>query len=161
MKLAIVMVAALVVLGGAGGAGWWFFLREPPAEEAGSETGAAAEAGKGKKKDILRQATFDLEPFILPILREGQVTEHLTLILRLEFHEPQTRPYFKEFAPQLRDAFFSELHGLYAFRHVQARGEGLPVVRERLAAAGDRVFGPGMVKTVLVKAASRRVPDEG
>ena len=159
MKLVIIIVAALVILGGAGGAGWWFLLREPPSEEAMAEAEAAEE--EGKKTDINKQATFDLDPFILPILRGGQVTEHLTLMLRLEFNEPQTRPYFKEHTAQLRDEFFSELHGLFAFRHVQQQGEGMPLVRQRLVAAGDRVFGAGMVKAVLVQASSRRIPEEG
>ena len=157
MKLVIIILAVLIILGGAGGAGWWFLLREPPSEEALAE--AAEDAAK--KKDINKQATFDLDPFVLPILREGQVTEHLTLMLRLEFNEPQTRPYFKDFKAELRDAFFSELHGLFAFRHIQAEGEAMPIVRQRLVAAGDRVFGAGMVKAVLVQASSRRVTDKG
>ena len=155
MKLVIIIVAAVVLLGGAGGAGWWFFLREPPAAE------AEAAAEEGKKKDMNKQAAFDLQPFVLPLLREGQVTEHLTLVLRLEFSEPQTRPYFKSFTTQLRDAFFTELHGVFAFRHVQEGGDSMPLVRQRLVAAGNRVFGPDMVKAVLVQAKSRRVPGEG
>ena len=84
MKLAIIIVLALVLLGGGGGAGWWFFLREPPPEEA-----AMAQAEPAKPLAANHQQVFNLDPFVLPILRNGQVTQHLTVVLRIELNEPE------------------------------------------------------------------------
>lgn len=151
MKLAIIIVLALVLLGGGGGAGWWFFLREPPPEEA-----AMAQAEPAKPLAANHQQVFNLDPFVLPILRNGQVTQHLTVVLRIELNEPEDKDAFKKTVPRLRDALLSELHGIFAFRHIQQAGETLPIVRDRLVAAGNAALGEGRVKDIFLEAASRR-----
>lgn len=157
MRLVIIIAVAVVLLGG-GGAAWWFLLREPAAEEPPSAPTAGENSGK---KSLETQSVFELEPFVLPILREGQVTQHLTLVLRLELAGPMERLEFKKYSTALRDALFTELHGIFAFRHVQDGAEATPLVRERLVAAGNQVLGPGKIKAVLVEGVSRRVPGEG
>ena len=153
MKLVIIIVLALAVLGGGGGAGWWFFLREAPADEAAAEA-EQPELANG-------QRVFELDPFLLPIIREGQVTQHLTIVMRLELSTPEDKDEFKKIVPRLRDALFSELHGIFAFRHVQEGGESLPIVRDRLIDAGDRVLGEGRIKALYVQAANRRLVGDG
>jgi flagellar FliL protein len=156
MKQVIIIVIALVLLGGGGGAGWWFFLREPPPEDA-----AAALSEPVKPLDPNAQQVFSLDPFVLPILRNGQVTQHLTVVLRVELNEPENRDEFKKAIPRLRDALFSELHGIFAFRHIQQGGETLPIVRDRLVAAVNAALGEGRVKGVFLEFASRRSMGEG
>lgn len=156
MKLVIIIVLALVLLGGGGGAGWWFFLREPPTEDA-----AMAQAEPAKPLAPNFQQVFSLDPFVLPIMRNGQVTQHLTVVLRIELNEPEDKDAFKKAVPRLRDALFSELHGIFAFRHIQQGGETLPIVRDRLIAAGNAALGEGRVRGVFLEAASRRSMAEG
>ncbi len=155
MKRVAILVALVLILAGAGGAGWWLFLREVPAED------SAAAADEPVAVDRDREITYELDPFVVPILREGRVTQHLTLVLRLEFAAPEPREHIKELMPRLRDSLLKELHGVLAFRHVNEHDEILPIVRERLAKAGNDVFGPGRVSAVLVQGMSRRVPGEG
>ena len=154
MKRVVILVALVLILAGAGGAGWWFFLREAPAEESAAAEPAAADPSGTSR-------TVALEPIVLPILREGRVIQHLTLLLQVDLAGPEPDTRISYLRPRLRDSILKALHGVLAFRHVN-KGEGiLPVVRERLKKAGNDVFGPGRVDAVLVLGMSRRVPDEG
>ena len=155
MKLVIIIVLVLALLGGGGGAGWWFFLREAPTDE------AVVEAEAEQPLPVNHKRIFELKPFNLPIMREGQVTQHLAIVMRLELAEPEDKDVFKETLPRLRDALFSELHGIFAFRHIQEGGENLPIVRDRLIAAGNGVLGEGRIKTIFVQAANRRLIADG
>jgi len=146
-KLAILLVL-LLLLGGAGGAGWWFFLREQP--EAGS-----AEAVE--EESLIRAArVIRLDPIILPVIREGQVTLHVTVVVVIELAEAVPLEQLRVFSQPLRDTMLSELHGMYAVRYVQERGYDLPMVRERLSEAAERVLGAGSVKGVMLKDVSKR-----
>jgi len=157
MKRAVIAIAAIVLLAAGGGAGWWFFLRAGPPEEQAAATGEGEGGGEG----LLTARFVDLEPMVLPILREGRVVKHLTIILSVELTKPTEKEKIAELAPRLRDSIFSELHGVYSFRHVQDAGYDVPVVKGRLVRAGERVIGSGGVKAVLVKAITVRTPQSG
>ena len=146
-KLAILLVL-LLLLGGAGGAGWWFFLREQPA--AGSVEAVAEES--------LVRATrvIKLDPIILPVIREGQVTLHVTVVVVIELVKAVPLEEMRVFSHPLRDTMLSELHGMYASRYVQERGYDLPIVRERLSQAAERVLGAGSVKRIMLKDVNKR-----
>ncbi len=155
----VILVALVTILAGGGGAGGWFLLNEAKAQE-----NKAAEEKPDEEPvevDLDSEIAYELDPFVVPILREGRVIQHLTLILKIEFTTPVVRDHIKEIMPRLRDSLLTELHGVLAFRHVNEHEEILPVVRERLARAGNEVFGPGQVNAVLVVGMSRRIPDEG
>ena len=146
-KLAILLVL-LLLLGGAGGAGWWFFLREQP--EAGSAE-AVEEESLIRATRVLR-----LDPIILPVIREGQVMLHVTVVVVIEMTEAVPLEALRVFSHPLRDSMLSELHGMYASRYVQERGYNLPIVKERLRKAAERVLGAGSVKGVLLKDINKR-----
>ncbi|MEE8535712.1 MAG: hypothetical protein V3S45_06660 [Kiloniellales bacterium] len=149
-RLALVLV--LVVVSG-GGAGWWFFLRDPGGAEAEVAAGAPAEDPGG-----LSERVIDLAPINLPIIRQGQVILHLSLVVAIELTQPMHFKEIERVLPPLRDAIFSELHAVFALRTIQGRGYDPPFVRDRLAQAGARVLGAGQVRSVLIKALGKRTP---
>ncbi len=151
-KLAILLVL-LLLLGGVGGAGWWFFLREQP--EAGS-----AEA---VEEETLVRATrvIRLDPIILPVIREGQVMLHVTVVVVIELVKAVPLTELRVFSQPLRDSMLSELHGMYAIRYVQERGYDLPMVRERLSEAAERVLGAGSVIRVTLEDLNKRALGTG
>ncbi len=146
-KLAILLVL-LLFLGGAGGAGWWFFLREQP----------EADSVEAVEEESLIRATrvIRLDPIILPVIRQGQVTVHVTVVVVIELTEAVPLEQLRVFSQPLRDTMLSELHGMYAVRYVQERGYDLPMVRERLSEAAERVLGAGSVKRVMLKDVNKR-----
>ncbi len=146
-KLAILLVL-LLLLGGAGGAGWWFFLREQP----------EADGAEAVAEESLIRATraIKLDPIILPVIREGQVTLHVTVVVVIELVKAVPLESLGGFSHPLRDSMLSELHGMYASRYVQERGYNLPIVKERLSKAAERVLGAGSVKGVMLKDINKR-----
>ena len=153
MKRLVILIGLVLLLGG-GVAGWWFFLREDPAADTAD---APVDPGDG----VATVKYVELNPFMIPILREGRVTQHMSVILTVELDRPMPDDDVELLMPRLRDAIFRELHGVYAFRHVQDAGEDLPIVKRRLIGASEQVFGDGAVKAVLVKATTKRAPDSG
>ncbi len=151
-KLAILLVL-LLLLGGAGGAGWWFFLREQP--EAGSAE-AVEEESLIRATRVLR-----LDPIILPVIREGQVMLHVTVVVVIELVKAVPLRELRVFSQPLRDSMLSELHGMYAIRYVQERGYDLPMVRERLSQAAERVLGTGSVNRVMLEDVNKRALGTG
>ncbi len=146
-KLAILLVL-LLLLGGAGGAGWWFFLREQP---------KADSAETAEEESLIRATRFiKIDPIILPVIREGQVTLHVSVVVVIELTEAIPLEGLRVFSHPLRDILLSELHGMYANRYVQEHGYNLPIVKERLSKAAERVFGEGSVKGVMLKDVNKR-----
>ncbi len=151
-KLAILLVL-LLLLGGAGGAGWWFFLREQPEAES---------AGAVEEESLVRATrVIKLDPIILPVIREGQVTLHVTVVVVIELVEAVPLEQLRVFSHPLRDTMLSELHGMYANRYVQEHGYNLPIVKERLSKAAERVLGAGSVKRVMLKDINKRALSTG
>lgn len=149
-KLVILLV--LLLLGG--GASWWFLMREVPNQEASAEIEEFDEA-TGLIKSI---RYIEIEPLQMPIIREGQVILHLTVVVSVELTAPMTEQDVLRTTVPLRDAVFSELHTIFALRYVQDRGFDLPIVQERLIQAGDRALGDGAVQSVLIRNISKRKP---
>jgi len=153
-RLVILIVIVLLVAGVGGGAAWWFVLREVPVdevaelnEELGEETG-----------DFARKRFIELEPMVLPIIREGQVTLHLTIVLAVELTTPMAKFEIARIQRPLRDAILSELHAVYALRYIQEKGFDHPIVRERLTQVSERILGAGEVKSVAVRKIGSQAP---
>ncbi len=155
MKILVILLVVFLVLGGGGGAVWWVLLRDAPE----GEPAAIAEADATALISMVR--VIRLDPIILPVLREGQVTLHVTAVVVIELTGSLELTAMREISEPLRDAMLSELYGVYSVRYVQERGYNIPVVRERLVLAAERVLGAGAVKTVRLRDINKRVPDSG
>lgn len=155
MKKLVILLVVFLLLGGGSGAAWWFLMRaQPEGELAGiSEEDATALISMIR---VLR-----LDPIVLPVIREGQVTLHITAVVVIELTEGLEREGLREISEPLRDAMLSALYGIYAVRYVQERGYDIPVVRQRLSLAAERVLGDGTVKSVWLQDITKRVPASG
>ncbi len=155
MKILVILLVVFLVLGGGGAAAWWFLLREAPEGEQAEVAEADATAL------ISRVRVIRLDPIILPVLREGQVTLHVTAVVVIELTGSLETTAMRDIAEPLRDTMLSALYGIYSVRYVQERGYDIPVVRERLILAAERVLGAGTVKMVRLQDINQRVPDSG
>ena len=155
MKILVILFVVFLVLGGGGGAVWWFLLREAPEGEQTEITEAEATAL------ISLVRVIRLDPIILPVLREGQVTLHVTAVVVIELTGSVERGALSGFAEPLRDTMLSALYGIYSVRYVQERGYNIPAVRAHLILAAERVLGEGAVQTVRLQDINRRVLDSG
>ncbi len=155
MKKLVIILVLFLVLGGGGGAAWWFLMREQPE---GDMAGISDEEATSLIAVI---RVLRLDPIVLPVVREGQVTLHITTVVVIELTESLEQAELSKISEPLRDAMLSELYGIYAVRYVQERGYDIPVVRERLVLAAERVLGEGTVKRVRLQDVGRRVPVSG
>jgi len=154
MKRIVILLVLVLLLAGGGGAAWWFLLREVPVDAAAEAEGVP----ETESENSARMRYVELEPMVLPIIREGQVTLHLTLVLAVELTTPMPAVEVARLRRPLRDAIFTELHSVYALRYVQEKGFNHPIVRERLMRASERVMGPGAIKAILVRKIGTQVP---
>lgn len=140
-----------------GGAGWWFLTTDNRSEVA-KKTAALEEEEMG-----LIEATrfIKLESIVFPIIREGRVILHLTLTVAVELDQPMERTEVTALMPLLKDAVFTELHGIYSLRYVQERGYDLPIINDRLFQITEHVLGSGIVKSVQIRGLTKRVPRTG
>ncbi len=155
MKIVVILFVVFLVLGGGGGAVWWFLLRDAPE----GEWAEGAEADATALISMVR--VIRLDPIILPVLREGQVTLHITAVVVIELTGSVETRALSGFAEPLRDTMLSALYGIYSVRYVQERGYNIPAVRERLILAAERVLGEGAVKRVRLQDINKRVLDSG
>jgi flagellar basal body-associated protein FliL len=151
-KLAILLVVVLI-LGGGGGAAWWFLLRDQPE---GEEAQAAAE---DERSLIPVARTIKLDPIVLPVIREGQVTLHISAVVVLDLSQATELRLLDDLSTPLRDSLLSALHSIYSIRYVQERGYNSPLVRQRLSQAAESVLGVGLVKGVWLQDITKRVPN--
>lgn len=93
----------------------------------------------------------------VPVIEEGGVTRHWTVVLTVELADALAFDRAKTLAPRLTDAFVRDLHAMAS--HAGGAGDpNLAVAKRRLMAAGARVLGPEALRDVLVQQiGSRRV----
>jgi hypothetical protein len=149
LRLVLVCAVLLLVAGG-GAAGWWFGLRGEPFPFASAEA-AEAEPNGGPAAG----AVVELEPLTFPVMRGGQVRELVTYVVRLEVATPQSEANVKARTPAVRDAMLSELHGLYAYRFLEARSDKLALVKRRLLKAARRAA-DAEIEAVLLRGLATR-----
>ncbi len=155
MKKLVILLVVFLLLGGGGGAAWWFLMREQP-------EGELAEISEEEATALLSVIrVLRLDPIVLPVVREGQVTLHITAVVVIELVEALEKEELRDISDPLRDAMLSELYGIYSVRYVQERGYDIPIVRQRLNLAAERVLGEGSVVSVRLQDITKRVPASG
>lgn len=138
MKKIIIIVVALLVLGGGAFAGWKFFL-------SGDKGAPSAE----HEKEGAGPVYLDMEPFIIPVIREDRVVKYLSLSVKLELAGPGAEAKVKEMMPYVRDAFLTRLH-IALSRGDTGLNADTARLKHQLLAEAERVLGPDQVHDVLI-----------
>lgn len=142
-RLLIILPVLLVVVGGAA---------------AGLMSMRAQDKAEPAEQPAPEPPTFvELRPMVLAMIQEGQVTHHLTLKVVVEVNADYVKPV-EHALPAIRDAYFSELHGLLAMRYVREHGDILGLLSKRLELVSDRLLGQGVVNNVSLSELARRNP---
>ena len=147
-RMLLIGLPLLLLLLGGGGVGTWWML---------SENGQEALKKVGLRKPP-SPGYIEFQPFVVPVLRSGQVTHHLTIVLTLEIKNEELVEPALTHMPRLKDSILREFQGLYSRRFVTDQGFDNAVVRERLKVASERVLGSGMVTDLELSIAERRKP---
>ena len=111
---------------------------------------AEVEATGTTPDEPLHFVTMDV--LVIPIFQGEKVAATVQIQLKLEATNLENASEIARLLPRLNDAFLRDLYGFIP-RHLR-KEERLDValIKDRLQLVGDKVAGPGVIKSVLVQA---------
>lgn len=136
MKRIVLLVVAILAVGGGGFAAYYFFL--------------AGEKVAGTESAPLY---ITLEPFIVPVIREGRIVKQVGFSIVLGVTDADAEIKVAEKMPYLRDAFLKRLYGAVGRSRRDGRTFSPELLKRRLLAESERVLGAGVVREILIKEA--------
>ena len=99
----------------------------------------------------------ELDPLVLPMIQEGQVTHHVEVQILLEV-DPEKKDWVKAVMPKIVDSYIVELHGLLSLRIVREQPDLRPLLRERLIYRTNQLVGTDIVRDVLLSKVEKLRP---
>ncbi|MCH7956584.1 MAG: hypothetical protein IIB63_03425 [Proteobacteria bacterium] len=146
MKKIVIAVAIMLMLAG----GTISVLKWLGIGPFGDGDAVETEATGTTPGEPLRFVTMDV--LVIPIFQGDKVAATVQIQLKLEAASVENESEIARLLPRLSDAFLSELYGFIP-RHLR-KEERLDValIKDRLQMVGDKVAGPGVIKSVLVQA---------
>jgi len=152
MKKIIIIIVALLLLAGGGFAVWKFVL------SAGN--GEAGQEGDGLRDLVSSGPVFlDLDPFVVPVIRENRVVKYLSLGIKLDLTGGAAEAKVKEMMPYLRDAYLTRLHAALS-RGDAALSSDVAKLKRQLMAESEKLLGPDVVRDVLIGTAIEKEAPE-
>lgn len=98
----------------------------------------------------------EIERLVVPVIQEGDLKGHLTLVLYLELNNPDDRPSVADKMDVLRDEYLWDLSRYVTRRPLILYDVPIPEVKGIILRATDRIVGEGKVKAVLIKVVATR-----
>lgn len=111
---------------------------------------AEVEATGTTPDEPLHFVTMDV--LVIPIFQGEKVAATVQIQLKLEAADVESASEIARLLPRLNDAFLRDLYGFIP-RHLRKKERlDLALIKDRLQMVGDKVAGPGVIKSVLVQA---------
>ena len=142
-KLVVIGAAILILVAGAVGAMKWLAIG--PFEE----VGAAKEEKEPKEEAIL----IDLDPLVLQVILEDQITATIQFKIKLKTAGQETAIFLKRSLPKISDAFMQDLHGFLPRLLKKKERLDVTILKDRLKLIGERLLGKGYIDSVSVVSA--------
>ncbi len=112
-------------------------------------------AGRGTTLDRFLGNTpqfFKLQPFYIPVIRDGRVVNQVNLIISIETFGQANKEKVMAARFKLQNAFLRDLYGVIAVRHGNGRPYIAETVKIRLTRLARKIIGGDVVKDVLIEA---------
>ena len=111
---------------------------------------AEVEATGTTPDEPLHFVTMDV--LVIPIFQGEKVAATVQIQLKLEATNVENASEIARLLPRLYDAFLRDLYGFIP-RHLRKKERlDVALIKDRLQLVGDKVAGPGVIKSVLVQA---------
>ncbi len=111
---------------------------------------AEVEATGTTPDEPLHFVTMDV--LVIPIFQGEKVAATVQIQLKLEATNLESASEIARLLPRLNDAFLRDLYGFIP-RHLRKKERlDVALIKDRLQMVGDKVAGPGVIKSVLVQA---------
>lgn len=92
-----------------------------------------------------------LDPIFIPIIQGDRVTRQVGVTLMLQLIDTTTKSDVEARRPQLYDAFFRELYGLFQQRMPASGQVDQAYLKAQLLKTATGVVGPNLIKEVLIE----------
>ncbi len=99
---------------------------------------------------------YTLQPFTVPVVRNGRIAKHVSFVITLETSGLANKDKILEARKRLRDSFLRDLQGVLSIRRKDGRSFKTSVLKKRLMAASKRVLGEDIVSDILIEIALER-----
>lgn len=99
---------------------------------------------------------FKLDPFNIPVIRDGRVVNEVSLLITVETHGIANKNKIIAARQKLQSAFLSDLHGVISISHGNGRPFDASTVKYRLMRRAQQILGPGIAKDILIESAFNR-----
>ncbi len=99
---------------------------------------------------------YTLQAFNVPIVRDGRIARHVSLLITLETRGVTNKDKILEARKRLRDLFLRDLHAVMSIRRKDGRSFKTSVLKKRLMAVSKRVLGEDIVRDILIEIAFQR-----
>ena len=92
-----------------------------------------------------------MDVLVIPVFQGEKVAATVQIQLKLEAASVENATEIARLLPRLNDAFLRDLYGFLP-RHLRKEKRlDVALIKDRLQLAGDKVAGPGVIKSVLVQ----------
>ena len=145
----IIGIGAIMLLLVGGGVGAMVFLGIGPFGQFNPFQNPG-DAENPKEEVFVRPSYMDLEVFSVPVMIEDQKSRIVHIMIKLEVAK-EKRLEIVHSMPVLRDAFLRDLLMFLPYHVADGRHVDAATVTGRFMRIADRLYGPGVVKNVLVK----------
>ncbi len=144
-KLVIAVAVMLMLAGGTISALKWLGVGP-----FGDGAAVGTEAAGTTPGEALHFVTMDV--LVIPVFQGEKVAATVRIQLKMEAANVESASKIARLLPRLNDAFLRDLYGFIP-RHLR-KEERLDValIKDRLQMVGDKVMGPGVIKSILVQA---------
>ena len=142
-KLVGIGAAILILVGGAAAAMKWLAIG--PFEE--------VEAIKEEKEPEEEAILIDMDPLVLQVILEDQITTTIQFQIKLETAGQENAIFLKRRLTKVSDAFMQDLHGFLPRLLKKKERLDLTILKDRLKLIGERLLGKGYIDGVLVQSA--------
>jgi flagellar FliL protein len=142
-KIMVVLAALFILAGGAVAALKWLGIGPFAPKET-----AAKEA---PKKPEVQTIFIDMDPIMVPLLQGNGVAATIQIQIKLETEGQENAIFLKRRMPKISDAFVRDLHAFMPRLLKDKERIDVLILKQRLQVIGDRLFGKGYIKDVLVQ----------
>ena len=97
-----------------------------------------------------RFVTMDV--LVIPVFQGEKVAATVQIQLKLEAGTVENASEIARLLPRLSDAFLRDLYGFIPRHRRKEERLDVALIKDRLQMVGDKVAGPGVIKSVLVQA---------
>ena len=128
------------------------------AASADKKTEKGDEPSKKKKVRLSQRRFYTLQPFTVPLLTDGEITEQFTIVISLELADEDDRIDIAHSLPRIRNELYNELLHLVTFRRKGERIPQISIFKQLLLKTTQGVTGDKIKSLVVQQAFKAKTP---